>query len=160
MNEEVRFARIAFYNHTDILQLSHVDSIIVVGTAGYVDDLAFFYVIADRNGTLSRSCCKYGRIVFAVMNSRSVCISRIISIRFGIRCSSGRICTRTDSNTAAHGRLCARTNSRRIIRIRNPCTPAHSRRPHAVRTRYISRSADSYGLSGFRIRTVTNNRTV
>ena len=47
MNEEVRFSRIAFYNNTDILQLSHVDGIVVVGTAGYVDNLAFIVIITD-----------------------------------------------------------------------------------------------------------------
>ena len=160
MNEEVRFSRIAFYNNTDILQLSHVDGIVVVGTAGYVDNLAFVVIIADRNGRLSSTGRTCRRIILPSMNSSTVCISRIIRKGFKIRRISRRNRSRTEGYTAVDAGLRSGTESHRIISVRNLCTPAHSRGTYTVRSRYISGSADSYGFSGCRVRTVTDNRTV
>ena len=160
MNEEVRFARIAFYNNTDILQLSHVDGIVVVGTAGHIDNLAFVVIITDRNGRLSSTGRTCRRIILPSMNSPAVCISRIIRKGFKIRRISRRNRSCTEGYTAVDAGLRSGTESQCIISVRNLCTPAHSRGTYTVRSRYIGGSADSYRFSGFRVCTVTDNRTV
>ena len=94
------------------------------------------------------------------MNSSTVCISRIIRKGFKIRRISRRNRSRTEGYTAVDTGLRSGTESHRIISVRNLCTPAHSRGTYTVRSRYIGGSADNYGFSGCRGRTVTDNRTV